>query len=522
MHSIKTKLIVAISVLLVFLFSITALLLIDEKKKELSHDIYLKARSFSELTSIKIVDLYKSLLAEKSFVIFNREIKDIFKKNEDISAIKIYTFAGEILYDSGFEKDRQYEGPNRYIENINLLARVKANLPSYLLDSGRIVYLKKNPDGEYKAVDANDKETESVADTDMIENIVFPVDAKFAAEFDVTYENLQTRVLRMTERIILLLIFGILLGFGFSWYFSQRITNPIEKLKAGALVLSKGDFTVRVNVKSKDEVGVLADTFNKMAGDLEISTRAMVEKEKMAKELELAASIQKEILPKTLPQIPGLDISAAIIPAALIGGDCYDFIQVDPDTHLIYISDVTGHGIPSGIVVSIANAIIYSYANSQNLAEILINANKVLKEKTKQNMFMTLLMLRYRNGNLSYISAGHPEMLHYAACAKKVCVEKGGGIALGMVPDISQMLEENDLVLGKGDCIVLYSDGIPEACSSLGEQYGLKRLKRVLNDAASELKSASAIQNAILADVKQFMNRADQNDDITLVVICRT
>lgn len=521
MHSIKTKLILALSLLVIFLFSVTALLLIDEKKKELSRDIYTQARAFSELTTPKIIDLYQALLAEKSFVIFNREMKDIFRKNDDIAEIKLVRFSGEVLYDSSQERDRAYEGQMRKVEDPDLAARVKASLPSYLLDSGRTVYLKKNPEGEYRAVNENEKEIEPIADTDAIQNIVLPFQGIFSTVFDVSYENLRSRVIRTTERIILLLVFGVLLGLGFGWFFAQRITQPIEKLTEGALMLAKGDFQARVNVKTRDEVGTLADTFNQMAHDLEISTKAMIEKERLSKELEVAAKIQKQILPDKLPQIPGLDIAATVIPATEIGGDCYDFIQVDPDTHLFYISDVTGHGIPSGIVVSIANAIIYSYAGSADLRNILINANKVLKEKTAQNMFMTLLMLRYRNGALDYVSAGHPEMLHYYGADKKVVVEKGGGIALGMVPDISKMLVESSVNFLSGDCIVLYSDGIPEANSPKGEQYGIQRLKRALND-QGEITSAEAIKNALIADVKEFMDGATQLDDITLVVVRRT
>jgi HAMP domain-containing protein len=504
----------------IFLFSVTALLLIDEKKKELSQDIYTKARSFGELTTPKIADLYSSLLAQNSFVLFNREIKDVFRKNEDISAIRVANYSGELLYDSVQEEQRAYSGPPRTLADRDLQARVQATLPSFLLESGRVVYLKKNEEGRYESVNENDKPISEISDTDAIVNIVSPFPPNFSVLFDVTYENLRSRVVRTTERIVLLLIFGILLGLGFGWYFSQRITEPIAKLTEGALILGKGDFKARVTVKTHDEVGILADTFNKMAQDLEISMKAMVYKERVAKELEVAARIQKQILPEKLPLISGLDVAAAVIPAVEIGGDCYDFIQVDPDTHLFYISDVTGHGIPSGIVVSIANALIYSYANSPNLRDILINANRVLREKTAQNMFMTLLMLRYRQGNLDYVSAGHPEMLHYHAVDKKVSVEKGGGIALGMVPDISKMLIESSVSFQPGDSIVLYSDGIPEAVSSRGEQYGLQRFKRALND-QGELASAEAIKNSLLADVKQFMGDATQMDDITIVVVRR-
>lgn len=518
MRSIKTKLITAISILVIFLFSVTALLLIDEKTKELSHDIYVNARNFSELTTPKIADLYKSLLAEKSFVIFNKEVKDIFRKNVDISKIRLATYGGSILYDSVQEKDRSYEGEARQVADPDLKARLQRNLPSYLLKSGRTVYLKKDSEGNYIPVNENEKEAAPIADTDKIENLVFPLPPNYSAVFDVTYENLNARVLGTTKRIVLLLVFGILLGLGFGWVFSGKITGPIEKLKEGALIIGKGDFKARVIVKTRDEVGVLAETFNKMAQDLEISTKAMIEKERMSKELEVAARIQKQILPATLPQISGLDIAATVIPATEIGGDCYDFIQVDPDTNIIYISDVTGHGIPSGIVVSIANAIIYSYAKSSSLSEILVNANRVLKNKTAQNMFMTLLMLRYQNGSVSYMSAGHPEMLHYFAADKKVSTEKGGGIALGMIPDNSKMLTESTMSFEKGDSIILYSDGIPEAVSERGDMYGLQRFKRALND-CGELANAEAIKSALIADVKQFMGNAPQADDITMVVL---
>lgn len=521
MHSLKTKLVLAISVFVIFLFSIAALLLIDEKQKELSRDLYTKARATTELTASRITELYESLLAEKSFVLFNREMKDMFRKNDDVVAISITNFSGDILYNSRQEQHKAYEGAARKINDPDLLARVRSNWPSYLLRGNRIVYLKKDADGNYAAVNENEKETAEITEKDEIQNIVFPVNGKFAVVYDISYEHLYNRVVGTTERIVLLLVFGVLLGLGLGWYFATRITTPIEKLTIGALVLAKGDFTARVKVETKDEVGVLAETFNQMAHDLELSTQAKIEKERLSKELEVAARIQKQILPSVLPVIPGLDLAAMVIPATEIGGDCYDFIKVDPDTNIFYISDVTGHGIPSGIVVSIANAIIYSYAGSSSLSQILVSANKVLKEKTAQNMFMTLLMLQYKKGVLSYVSAGHPEMLHYVAQGKKVVAEKGGGIALGMVPDISHMVAESSVSFAKGDCIILYSDGVPEAANMHGEQYGMQRFKRALSD-HGELASAEAIKNALLADVKQFMGGSAQLDDITVVVIRHT
>lgn len=518
MFSIRAKLVLGISCLIVVLFSITALLLIGEKKREISHDIYIKARSFSELTAPKVADLYTSLLSQNSFVLFNREIKDIFRKDEDISNITLTSFAGEVLYRSSEERDRAYEGAKRTIDDTYLITRIKSGFPSYVLNTGRTVYLKKDAEGTYTAVDQNEKPVADISDREEIQSLVYPIVGKFAVIYDVSYDNLRIRVLRTTERIILLLVFGILLGLGFGTFLSGRITNPLEKLTAGALELAKGDFKTRVNVETKDEVGVLAKTFNKMAQDLEAAMKAMVFKERIAKELELASKIQNQIIPTKLPEIEGLDISAAVIPAAEIGGDCYDFIQVDPKTHVMYISDVTGHGVPSGIVASVASSLIYSYAQDNSLADILIHTNHVLKNKTVSNMFMTLLMLKYQPDKLSYVSAGHPEMLHYIASDQKVITEKGGGIALGMVPDISRMVHEESISFGEGDCIVLYSDGIPEAASEKGELYGMQNFKRVLSD-HGDLNTAEAIRNGLLADVKAYMGKATQLDDITIVVL---
>ena len=266
---------------------------------------------------------------------------------------------------------------------------------------------------------------------------------------------------------------------------------------------------------------MLSETFNHMASQLEVSLKAMLYKERVTKELELAAKIQKDILPKKMPSIPGWDIAAGIAPAAEIGGDCYDCISIDPENHFLYIGDVTGHGVPSGIVVSIASALLYSFAGTKNMKQILSNVNNVLKVKTSANMFMTLLMLQFgENGTeVKYVSAGHPQMVVYQKATGKVITAPGGGIALGMVPDVTKILQESTVELSSGDCVVLYSDGITEASNvAATEMYGIGRLKRAVGEYAT-LPSAEALKVALLADVSEFVGPGKQNDDITMVVL---
>lgn len=546
MHSIKTKLAAGMCVLIALLFALAAWTLVNEKRSELSTDIYVNARNFAELSSKRITTLYDELLKEYSFVLFNREITDVFHKNTDISAIRIYSYAGEILYNSQTEQYRQYVGQKRMVIDAALVKRIKSQLLSVSTTDNRTVYLKKNSLSDFVPVDefehavkdvgVDERGKNSRASTELITTIIYPLEGKFAVEFVVSYDNLEARVKTTTERIIYLTLFGILVGLGAAVYFALRITRPIEDLTLRAQELGTGNLKVRVTVQTNDEIGKLATTFNKMASDLEISTAAMVERQKIAKELELAAKIQGQIIPKEVPSIPGLQVATALIPAEEVGGDCYDFIALENNRNIFYISDVTGHGVPAGLVVSIANALIYSFADQKSIKDLLVHVNRVMRKKTSQNMNMTLLMLDMINTpatepTVKMVSAGHPEMLHYVAATNAVECEKGGGIALGMIPEIEKLLSERSLSLAPGDIYVLYSDGIPECGSESGEMFGMDRFKATLaraiknappvGEGASNHLFAESIRDAIIADVKAFMGSSKQLDDITLVVLAR-
>jgi len=132
-----------------------------------------------------------------------------------------------------------------------------------------------------------------------------PTPKKYFIIYRVSYANLQSRINQTVFRGILLMIFGVGVGVFFAYFFAMGIVRPIKKLTEGAKVIAKGDFKYRVRVKSKDEIFVLANAFNSMAQDLEISTKALVYKERVAKELELANKIQKELLPQKIPAVAG-------------------------------------------------------------------------------------------------------------------------------------------------------------------------------------------------------------------------
>lgn len=523
MHSLKTKLVLTISILIVVLFTLASGLFISEKQRELTNDIYVNARSFAELTAPNMANFYNLYLAEKSFVYFNREVQSTFQKFADLEGLQVVAYEGQVLYDSATEKDKQYEGTPRLVQTKEFLSQIQSKNTSVLTQNGRTVFLKKQENGNFATVDVNEQPIQALAQDEKVSYLVQPATNDMSVVYFISYANLQERVNATVMRGVLLGVFGVGIGILMAYLYAASITKPLKKLTEGAGILATGDFKHRVEVKTKDELSTLADAFNKMAQELEISTKALVYKERVAKELELAAKIQKDILPKTIPKVMGLDISAGLLPAEEIGGDSYDFLKLSEDELLMYLGDVTGHGVPSGIVVSVANALIYNFSNTGTIKDLLINVNRILKEKTSSNMFMTLVMLKWiaSQGKLKYVSAGHEQMVHYHAAEQKVTLTPAGGIALGMLKDISMTLNENEIAMEKGDTLVVYSDGIPECWKNEKEMYGMARLKRAVSE-YSDLPSAFALRNALLADVKEFAGKYKQMDDITLIVLKRT
>lgn len=521
---IRNKLILAITTLVVVLFALAAQLFITEKKQEMADDIYVNVLAFAKLTAPNIVYNYELYLEQNGFVYFNREMMATLAQNADVSAVKIVSYDGRIVYDSMIDTEKRYEGEERYVENGSLLEQIESENISIRDTNGQDLFLKIDEEGLISYVDKDENPITSMKSGTFIKYFVVPATEKYSIVYDITYRNLDERVLTMTRRIIYLAIFGIMLGMIMSFGVSSRITKPIGKLVVEADEIAKGNFKAQVDIKTGDEMSFLGDAFNKMAKDLESSVEAKIYKERVTSELKIAATIQQQLLPKVLPTIKGLDMAYGIIPAEEIGGDMYDFLKLSDEKVLFYLGDVTGHGVPAGIVSSIASALFYGYSNEPSLEKIIIEVNRVLKAKTLTNMFMTLCLMSWDAAinKFSYVNAGHDQIIRYKAKDKKVELALAGGIALGMLPDISKLIKLQELNFEVGDYLVIYSDGIPEAWRNETEMYGMERLQNAIQNFGKDLNTALAMKEAILSDVKQFCGDYKQMDDITIIVVKRT
>jgi len=520
-RSVKSQIVLGTSMVIIAILIAATYFIIDQKTKEINFDIFKNAVSFSELTNERIVSNYEINYKQKAFANFDREMADIYGLNEDISAISIFSYSGETLYRTSSVVSGKLSDED--------LERIQAVMPSVKTTGGRVVYMDKTK-GELRYTNSNGRTVEPIATSDQIESIIYPFRdpnnalRSYSLRYDVSYNALTQRVSETRNNMIILALLGIAISLFIGGLIAGKITSPIKTLMEGALKIGGGDLTTRIIVKSKSEIGQLSDTFNQMAQDLEKSTRELVEKEKMTRELELAGEIQRELLPTVLPKIPNLDLAASLISATEVGGDCYDFLMFDDDNLIFYVGDVTGHGVPAGLVSAINNALVPAFLDQyKTTKELIIHLNKILKKKTRPNVFMTMVMAHWHvnEAKLGFTQAGHDPIFHFRASDKTVIEAPYGGMALGMIQDISDIVTTEYINMGLNDVSILYTDGIPEAWHSDTENYGMQRFKESIAKNC-QLNTAQEIHDGIIADVRAFMGDYPQADDITLIVAKRT
>jgi len=514
----------AFGALTIFLFVVLGIFNVNAKVEELTADISDSSQSFALFTVEQVFLAYEQYLEPGNFVSFNRELSGILARERDIETVVLFNYSGKVLYDSLEEAQAPYSGPDRLLTDPALVARVQAHNPSVLLENGRVVYLKVEEDRTTSPVDANERPVEPLSSKDRLLNIVVPHDNAYAALYTVSYSLLDARIRAARLQIVLVAVGGLLLMLFMTYLLTSSITNPIRELKSGALRIASGDFKARVRVRTRDELGVLANTFNVMAKDLAKSTQALLYKERVQKELELAAQIQAELLPKDKLSLKHLDLAGGLIPATEVGGDAFDYIVMEDGRILSYLGDVTGHGVPAGIISSVANALLYAMRNEKDLLTIVERLNHVLQEKTLNKLFMTmgLLLCDDSASKVNYLNAGHPPVLFYHAKEQSVEEIKTKGIALGLVESVKKRVEVKNLSLKANDVLVLYSDGIVEALNPKGKPYGLERLMKVVQGAGKDFYTAESIKNTIISDVFDYVGHDKvHEDDMTVLVIKR-
>ena len=258
---------------------------------------------------------------------------------------------------------------------------------------------------------------------------------------------------------------------------------------------------------------------NSVGSFVEDLVQEMRQREHIEQELQVARTIQQASLPREVPQLEGWRITPIYQPAREVGGDFYDFLELDDGRLGIVVGDATGHGVPAALVMASARSMLRAVAQASNSpGDALRRVNDPLATEIPPNMFVTCFycILDPKSGSLSYANAGHdlPYVWHGGACEEL----RARGMPLGLLPGMHY--EQKEIVLQKGESALLYTDGLVEAHNPQREMFGFPRLQTLVSEHAEEERS---LEEALLEELYSFVGEGwEQEDDITLLTLRRS
>ena len=313
---------------------------------------------------------------------------------------------------------------------------------------------------------------------------------------------------------ILLVVYLAALAIAFALVGS--LARNVNRLTRAAGAIARGDFSVRIQSKSRDQIGDLARSFDGMAESIQRLLVATAEKERLQSELAIARTIQHKLLPPPEAALPGFHVLAHFEPVDEIGGDYYDYLPMGGGRTAVALGDVSGHGLPTGLLVAMAKAGLSTLLEAGHRdAELFGRMNELIHRSTDPRHFMTLAVLAYdpatRRGRLT--NAG--QLAPYRISGGRVVPLSLPGLPLGLFPDRTFPTQEYSFAAG--DLVVLLTDGFVEAVDGNDEAFGFERLEALLARHAAD--GATALRDALLAAIRAHTGDRPADDDRTLLIL---
>jgi len=252
--------------------------------------------------------------------------------------------------------------------------------------------------------------------------------------------------------------------------------------------------------------------------ELKAAQEQLIEKERLERELKVAAEIQLSILPDVLPSHPDFDFGGRILPARQVGGDFYDVFELGDNKLGVLIGDVADKGVPSAIFMARAHALIIAEADHVTPpGEVLRKVNTHITRLEKSTQFVTALygVLDTTTREFSYARAGHEPPLLLDTDGSVRRLEHKPGMALGLWENIT--LDENSLIIAKGSLLMMYTDGMTDCRDPQSEPFGLERIKSTM--AGLRSYSAQSGCDQLFDTLMAYQDGSKQDDDVTLVAV---
>ena len=332
--------------------------------------------------------------------------------------------------------------------------------------------------------------------------------------------------------VFVLIVFGVLfliieffaLVVGLS--LAKSITGSVHELFVGTERVRTGDFSHRIEVKSRDQLGELANSFNTMTSTLTGLLAEMAEKKRLAEELRIARDIQMSLLPHGPIGIPGLAMTANCTPAREVGGDYYDVFPIDDHRIGVLIADVSGKGTSAALYMAELKGLMLSLSQiHRSPRALMLAANRIIADNLDSRSFitMTYAVFDLQALTMTYCRAGHTPLIHLPAqgARRRARLLTSGGMVLGLKLDngekFAELLEEVTLPLNTGDLFVLFTDGITEAMNAGEELFGEDRLGALIEEHAD--LPFDELRERIYREVRAFAGEPGPHDDMTLILL---
>ncbi len=315
-------------------------------------------------------------------------------------------------------------------------------------------------------------------------------------------------------------IISILLGI----VLTKSITNAVHSLDRGTEFLKRGDFSQRIVVRSDDQLGALAGSFNQMTEYIQRLVKESVQKERLERELEIAKDVQERLFPDGAPPMDRMDIAGICLPARIVSGDYYDFLALGSHELGLAVGDICGKGISAALLMANLQATLRS--NVMNLpsvagagdgkavAGVVERLNRQIYSFTAANKFASFFYAVYDDAGqtLTYCNAGHNPPLYFNG--NRVRRLDAGGTVVGIFEDAQY--DQETIQMKKGDLFLAYTDGIVECVNEYGEEFGERRLIQLIED--HRHLDAARIKDKVVEQVQSWTFAEEREDDMTLIV----
>lgn len=303
---------------------------------------------------------------------------------------------------------------------------------------------------------------------------------------------------------------------------TRSITASVDHLYLATQHVQSGDLAFRVQVKQKDELGALGESFNSMVQSIGDLIEEQRQRQRLENELAIAREVQTQLFPREMPRVAGVELEAICRPARLVSGDYYDFIPVGSSRLAIALGDISGKGISAALLMASLQAALRSELMRDGVEEpelpgtdqIVAHLNRHLFLNTSEERYATLFLAIYdaRTRQLRYTNAGHLPPLYLAG--ERVQKLATDDTVIGLFGDVQ--FHEATVDIAPESLLVIYSDGLTESEDANGELFGIDRLGEIAK--RSRALSTQQIAAAMLTSAEQWSASAEQADDMTLVV----